>query len=154
MGVAGFLGRSLGRALGGSSLDLSKIKIAEKVVPPVPPKMHELGKTLAKYGTDGIKGKTGYEKTLADDRLNHLVTPKFKLNVEEAVHELQTDRHLRLDYINTLLSKVHRKDEVRAIIRYVKSTAADNLGPDQRAHLLMTCLEKLKYIDVVAQFFH
>jgi hypothetical protein len=100
------------------------------------------------------KGKTAYEKTLADDRLNHLVKPPFRLNVNEAVQELQTDRHLRYDYLTKLLSKVHRKDEVRAIIRYVKSTAAENLGPDQRAHLLMNCLEKLKYIDVVAQFFH
>jgi hypothetical protein len=139
---------------GATKLDLTKIKIAEKVVPPPPPKMHELGKTLAKYGKDGIKGKSAYEKTLADDRLNHLIKPPFKLNVDEAVHELQTDRHLRLDYLNALLRKVHKKDEVRAIIKYVKSTAADNLTKDARAHLLMSCLEKLKYIDVIGQFFH
>jgi hypothetical protein len=154
MGVAGILGRGLGRALGRSNLDLSKIKFAEKVVSPTPPKMHEIGKTLAKHGTHGINGTSGYEKSLADDRVSHLVSPKFKLNVDEAVNELEHDRHLRIDYLNKLLSKVHKKDEVRTIIKYVKSTAADNLSPDQRAHLLMSCLDKLRYIDMIAQFFH
>jgi hypothetical protein len=145
MGMPGFIGRELGRM------------ISFKAKLPVSPTLHEAGKTIAKYGTDAIKHKeklNGFERNLVDERVGHLVQPNFKLNVKEAISELPNDKHLRYDYLATLLKKVHRKDDVRTIIKYVKSAAAGNLSPDERAHLLMACLEKLKYIDVVAQFFH
>jgi hypothetical protein len=121
-------------------------------------RLNEVAKALAKHGTDGIQPRIselgGYGKSLADPRLTDVVRPPFQLDVGHAVKELATDRHLRYDYLTNLLSKMHRKDEVRALIRYVRSAAAGNLSPDQRAHLLIAALEKLKYIDIVAQFFH
>jgi hypothetical protein len=145
MGVPGFIGRELARM------------VTFKAKLPMAPKLHEVGKTIAKHGIEGIKQKeklNGFERNLVDKRVGHLVQPDFKLNVKEAISELPNDKHLRYEYLSTLLNKVHRKDDVRAIINYVKSAAAGNLTPDQRAHLLITALEKLKYIDIVAQFFH
>lgn len=128
----------------------------------------ELGKALAKFGTKGLKKAVdqskpgafdlkgqairGYAKNLADDRVSHLVKTPFKVDVQEAIQELPQDKGVRFEYVEALLNKVHKKDEVRAILTYVKSAAASNLGKDERANLVIACLNKLKYIDVIGQF--
>jgi hypothetical protein len=145
MGVSGFIGRELARM------------VTFKTKLPVAPKLHEVGKTIAKYGTDGIEVKenlNGFERNLIDKRVGHLVQPDFKLNVKEAIGELSHDKHLCYSYLTTLLNKVRHKDGLEAIIHYVKSNAAENLAPHERANLLIAAMEKLKYVDILTQFFH
>lgn len=123
-----------------------------------PPILNKLSKEIAKYGAESIKKSgrklDGYEKNIVDTRVSHLVNPPVKLDVGEAISELPSDNHVKYDYLITVLDKVHKQDEVRTIITYIKSAAAENLSAGQRATLLIECLNKLKFIDVLGQFLH
>jgi hypothetical protein len=123
-----------------------------------PPILNNLTKEIAKYGADAIKKSgrklDGYEKNIVDTRVSHLVNPPVKLDVSEAIKELPGDNHVRYDYLTTILDKVRKKDDILVIVTYIKSAAAENLSAGQRANLLIECLNKLKFIDVLGQFLH
>lgn len=53
-------------------------------------------------------------------------------NVHKAVQELPKDVGVHRDYVQYMVYHIYRKDEVRIVLKYVRSTSAGNLTPHER----------------------
>lgn len=89
-------------------------------------------------------------KLVADDRI-----PKLDpvVSAKVGVKELAKDRGVSNNYLEYLVQHVGDKPSIKMIRSYVQSDAADNLTANQRAELLIKCMEKLRYLDMIHQFF-
>lgn len=159
MGAIGYIAKLAGRSIGktkGTS-DYWDVAHTAKHAPEI---VHKAAKGVQKAYTVArdhpkpwnVTESAQYRvsKMVADDRVPKL---PVKIDTDAAIQSLPKDKGVCADYLQYLVDHVRRKDDIRTIIKYVRSAAAGNLSPDDRASLLIKCLEKLKYIDVIGQFF-
>lgn len=74
-------------------------------------------------------------------------------DVRDAIKSLQNDESLSKAYLSKLIYHAKWSGGVKQIMGYIKSDAAANLSPWEKAELWIACLDRLRFLDIVQHFF-
>lgn len=78
----------------------------------------------------------------------HVSTPEEPWSVKDALRDLKSDSGLSRQYIERIIHGVKHSQGVKEVMRYLKSDAAANLSPWQKAELWIVCLDRLRFLDI------
>ena len=76
-----------------------------------------------------------------------------KADIKGAIADLHSDENLSKQYLAKLIHEVKWSGGVKQIMSYLKSDAAANLSPWEKAELWIACLDRLRFLDIVQHFF-
>lgn len=114
-------------------------------------KVGELG--IAKPRMWDWKERGQYQGVKALHKLGYNEWTKGGYDMQEAIRNLPEKDRVSAWWLEKAISTTHKSANIRTIMAYVKSAGASNLSPQEKAHIWMMCLDKMKYLGVLRGFF-
>ncbi len=102
--------------------------------------------SILKVGGKSLGKKVG---SIGMDRDPYAPTAE---KLRQWAHELKDDHGVCKDYIESLI-RYGKTSELKQVIQYLKSSAADNLSKFDRAQLIHQAMEKIDVLKLMSELF-